>query len=831
MDEEGLETTGKRITINNFFDSIEDIDRVSTNAIQKVTDQQATIEGLTKSISEIKLEIAEIQEFIKFQKDQDEDRRLEEEDARQKQEMTERALAVQGSEGGEGDQSPEDQGVSFAENAKQKNLGNADNKKGFFGSLLGLFGSSLLQLPAAALGIADHSLSLNKFNKGGKVEDNDNITSNNNEDSVLAALTPGEFVVTKDAVKKVGVDTLKGINAAADGANEPEKKKGGFLGNLFGGKKDKDYSKTTTDMSGGGIDEETVTRETITENGSVLTTEERMRERMVSIGVPDLIEHKTQLLGEIHKLSGFEKVTIDDVINRTTGIPQDKLIDILNKSDAAKATEKKQEDAINEDYKARNIKPGKGFSMSYDDEVAKSLQGTMGYRIGQINPAQLVMSISELTEKSTLTTKETFKSAKDPKFIKAHANAKEVKRFSEGGLVGEDIESGANPFAGILPPFVDKFKNFAEGLEKSPLGESLKDEKIPKSLESIATDIGTKIDPKDIKDVVIQTVVKKLFGDIEPSAFSPVSDEDIKRENELDSNGRTFELSGASKDLIGGNKEFLDGIQGIADKHNIKASELLGLIASESGFKPDALKESTGAGGLIQFKPEVAEEFGTTVDDIRKMSLSEQLPLIDKYLSKNLPENATKSQLYGSVFMPSYADKDPDFQLLGSGDKFDDGEKITSSIRARYERNSGLDLDGDGFITVGELGSRIDNKMSEFGIKDTTPQKGSINAVIENKVEDLSQNILSDFEDISSIGNNESLIDPDAALQINQSFLTQNQGESRDSSLLQPDMSQVSEASLKDTETTSTFVQTISNNKINIVKKTALPSEIARMIL
>ena len=796
MDEEGLETTGKRITINNFFDSIEDIDRVSTNAIQKVTDQQATIEGLTESISEIKLEIAEIQEFIKFQKDQDEDRRLEEEDARQKQEMTERALAVQGSEGGEGDQSPEDQGVSFAENAKQKNLGNADNKKGFFGSLLGLFGSSLLQLPAAALGIADHSLSLNKFNKGGKVEDNDNITSNNNEDSVLAALTPGEFVVTKDAVKKVGVDTLKGINAAADGANEPEKKRGGFLGNLFGGKKDKDYSKTTTDMSGGGIDEETVTRETITENGSVLTTEERMRERMVSIGVPDLIEHKTQLLGEIHKLKGFEKVTIDDVINRTTGIPQDKLIDILNKSDAAKATEKKQEDAINEDYKARNIKPGKGFSMSYDDEVAKSLQGTMGYRIGQINPDQLVMSISELTEKST----ETFKSAKDPKFIKAHANAKEVKRFSEGGLVGEDIESENNPFAGILPPFVDKFKNFAEGLEKSPLGESLKDEKIPKSLESIATDIGTKIDPKDIKDVVIQTVVKKLFGDIEPSAFSPVSDEDIKRENELDSNGRTFELSGASKDLIGGNKEFLDGIQGIADKHNIKASELLGLIASESGFKTDALNESTGAGGLIQFKPEVAEEFGTTVDDIRKMSLSEQLPLIDKYLSKNLPENATTSQLYGSVFMPSYADKDPDFQLLGSGDKFDDGEKITSSIRARYERNSGLDLDGDGFITVGELGSRIENKMSDFGIKDITPQKGGVTPILENKLEDLTNNILSSpSTDVA-----QNIVSP-------QEIADQNSP-----AIVQANAPQVTDVEIKATKTFIPFIQLIQNEEMQI---------------
>ena len=33
-------------------------------------------------------------------------------------------------------------------------------------------------------------------------------------------VTPGEFVVTKDAVEKVGVETLEGINAAASGVNE-----------------------------------------------------------------------------------------------------------------------------------------------------------------------------------------------------------------------------------------------------------------------------------------------------------------------------------------------------------------------------------------------------------------------------------------------------------------------------------------------------------------------------------------------------------------------------------------------------------------------------------
>ena len=52
------------------------------------------------------------------------------------------------------------------------------------------------------------------FNKGGEVEDNDKDTSNNDEDSVPALLTPGEFVIKKDAVEKVGVETLEGINAS-----------------------------------------------------------------------------------------------------------------------------------------------------------------------------------------------------------------------------------------------------------------------------------------------------------------------------------------------------------------------------------------------------------------------------------------------------------------------------------------------------------------------------------------------------------------------------------------------------------------------------------------
>ena len=34
-------------------------------------------------------------------------------------------------------------------------------------------------------------------------------------------LTPGEFVMSKGAVQKYGVDTLEGMNAAAGGTNIP----------------------------------------------------------------------------------------------------------------------------------------------------------------------------------------------------------------------------------------------------------------------------------------------------------------------------------------------------------------------------------------------------------------------------------------------------------------------------------------------------------------------------------------------------------------------------------------------------------------------------------
>ena len=58
-----------------------------------------------------------------------------------------------------------------------------------------------------------------RFNQGGEVP------GQGNEDTVPAMLTPGEFVLTKDAVNQVGADTLYNINAAAGGVGKPSQQK------------------------------------------------------------------------------------------------------------------------------------------------------------------------------------------------------------------------------------------------------------------------------------------------------------------------------------------------------------------------------------------------------------------------------------------------------------------------------------------------------------------------------------------------------------------------------------------------------------------------------
>ena len=130
------------------------------------------------------------------------------------------------------------------------------------------------------------------------------------------------------------------------------------------------YSKEETTVKGSGFISKFF--EKTSKDG--LEEEQSLTERALSIGVPDIIEHQDQILEEIHKIDGFENVTIDDVLNGTTGLPKDQLFNIMFNSDASMATGKKKD------------------------------SGTDGYGKGEVAPPQFVMGSDELVTK----TKENF---------------------------------------------------------------------------------------------------------------------------------------------------------------------------------------------------------------------------------------------------------------------------------------------------------------------------------------------------------------------------------------------------------------------------------------
>ena len=167
------------------------------------------------------------------------------------------------------------------------------------------------------------------------------------------------------------------------------------------------YSREETTVKGAGFT--TKFFERYSEDG--LKEKQTLTERTLSIGVPDIIEHQDQLLGEIHKIDGFENVTIDDVLNGTTGLSKDQLFNILFNSDASMATGKKMEEAhaldMSEGFKKF------GLPKTKDD---------LGYRQGQVNPNQFFMGSSEFISE----TQERYSSEGLVK-----ADAKEAKSFND----------------------------------------------------------------------------------------------------------------------------------------------------------------------------------------------------------------------------------------------------------------------------------------------------------------------------------------------------------------------------------------------------------------
>ena len=121
-----MDEQDKKINVGSFFERNDSIDKVASAALPNSNPAIATIganklliESLQTSIEAMQTQIRNIANYIvienKLQKDEREDRLLEEQDAKQKQEMKERALGLQGAKGLMGDKGAKGQPGEFGQ--------------------------------------------------------------------------------------------------------------------------------------------------------------------------------------------------------------------------------------------------------------------------------------------------------------------------------------------------------------------------------------------------------------------------------------------------------------------------------------------------------------------------------------------------------------------------------------------------------------------------------------------------------------------------------------------------------------------------------------------
>lgn len=146
----------------------------------------------------------------------------------------------------------------------------------------------------------------------------------------------------------------------------------------------------------------------------------------------------------------------------------------------------------------------------------------------------------------------------------------------------------------------------------------------------------------------------------------------------------------------------LRAIVDTADSLGIDPDWLLAVEKFESGFRPDAVNQYSGATGAIQFMPSTAKRLGTSVEELRIMPLEGQQKYVYDYLAGFKGRMKSLEDTYLAVFMPT---------LMGQSDDAVAGIREGGSDfqTAVYHQNAGFDSSGSGVITRGDIVRTIRN--------------------------------------------------------------------------------------------------------------------------
>jgi hypothetical protein len=194
----------------------------------------------------------------------------------------------------------------------------------------------------------------------------------------------------------------------------------------------------------------------------------------------------------------------------------------------------------------------------------------------------------------------------------------------------------------------------------------------------------------------------------------------------------------------------------IARRWHARPADLLAVMLHESGLNPAARCKTSSAIGLFQFMPDCAAdllgmpkptkpthpavmrtaqdfadyqkalgEYHTAlkergreaVERVAAMTQEQQLDLVEKYLEAAAPGRSLSSlsDVYMAVFWPSAIGKGPEHVIASK-------DSPSPWLRQVYEENKGLDVDGDGKITVGDATASVAGVASSRPMLDLTSQ-------------------------------------------------------------------------------------------------------------
>jgi peptidoglycan hydrolase-like protein with peptidoglycan-binding domain len=150
---------------------------------------------------------------------------------------------------------------------------------------------------------------------------------------------------------------------------------------------------------------------------------------------------------------------------------------------------------------------------------------------------------------------------------------------------------------------------------------------------------------------------------------------------------------------------FRDKVLQMAGRLEVNPNFMLAVMSFESAgtFSPSILNAAgSGAVGLIQFMPATARALGTTSPALAAMTAEAQLDFVEKYFRPFKGRLTTIEDTYMAVLLPKAVGKGSNFVLF-------------ERPSVAFNQNRGLDIDGDGRVTVFDASFKVRELLTSAG--------------------------------------------------------------------------------------------------------------------